>query len=1045
MTVADARRVLLDSSYWRARTIAAAALMVGAVCVLTASGGRLVDSARAVLENPVARSLAPEQVLVAIPVFRVGIFTRSEGDNIIQKAAYRSGTALYDERLGVTHDYTRKLHVGETGILAPPTAPGWVFDRARLWNAVDALESRRDAQLARGLEPVCLPRELTPEQQKKLLEAFLHEHFVSRGMIADYAIHLNPGNPHAHVLLTTREITPDGFGLKRRDWNDPTLVDHWREAWELDANRALANAGRHERVDMRSYAARGIELEPQPKIRRGRAVAHLDGRDLVHAQAIEAHHVARRNGERIAARPELVLELLTSRQSCFTERELLRALHRYTADAEQFARVRASVEQSPELIELANDHPGRTFSTRTVVERERALLLSAHVLAQRAAHRVGPAEAQRALGACRRVLTEEQAAAFEHLIATGDLALVEGYAGTGKTTLLEAARSAWCAAGYVVVGGALSGKAAEGLADREGAGIPSRTLASWQWAWAQGTDLLTDRHVLVIDEAGMVGTREMEGVLARARDAGAKVVLVGDTRQLQAIEAGAPLRVLQQRYGAARLKRVLRQRKHAWQAAATLDFAEGRPALALKAYLEQGRVHARGTAEEAQAALVGAWNARRLEAPAETTILLAYRRKDVGALNERVRELRRAAGEIGRDQHVETAQGSRAFAVGDRIYFLKNDRALGVTNGTLATIERIEGARFTVRLDDQRRVSFDSSSYGSIDYGYAATIHKSQGVTVERAYVLASRYMDAPATYVALSRHRADAHVFYATTEFSSAEALVNKLCRHRERRMALDTPAPLPSPERLEQRLRAEDAFLALSPAGQLERMEALRVLAQRVPRSAAEIFELFPEVKSAAAARDQASAALSVSTRDFERFCEEHPIAAELRSAAYREQLAALERAQQELQHAEQALEAIRRDPARRARAEAFASRHNLSIRRAHERLRWCNDLRARQERDRLIGRYAEAANAKQGAARFRVATREDEGGTFEVLARREVRGEPVFLLRVAPKSPLIFADARLFAEPPVVGSRAVLTGRGLNVSKEKGREHDGHSKSH
>jgi Ti-type conjugative transfer relaxase TraA len=1037
---APARR----SSRFNARVLAAGALVLTLACALCARG--LDASAPPVVPNPVARQVALEQVPVAIPVFRVEIFRRSEGHNIINKAAYRSGTAIYDARLGVTHDYTRKLHVDDTGILAPPDAPSWVFDRAKLWNTVDRVESRRDAQLARALEPVGLPRELTADQQKELLESFLHEHFVSRGMIADYAIHRAPGNPHAHVLLTMRDIGQECFGLKRRDWDDKGLVVHWRAAWELDANRALANAGRHERIDMRSYAARGIEIEPQPKLGRSRGVAHLDGRDHVHEQAIEAHHVARRNGERIAARPEVVLELLTSRQSCFTERELLRALHRCTADADQFSRVRTVVEQCPELVELPGAlHGRRRFSTQTVVRRERALLVSAHVLAQRAGHFVPPGRAQRALDATKRTLTEEQAAAFEHATRAGDLVLIEGYAGTGKSTLLEAARRAWSDAGYVVVGGALAGKAAEGLADPDGAGIPSRTLASWQWAWAQRKDLLTHRHVLVIDEAGMVGTRELEAVLAQARDAGAKVVLVGDTQQLQAIEPGAPLRVLQERYGAARLKQVLRQGAHEWQAAATLDFGEGRPAIALKAYVAQGRVHAHHSAEEAQAALVAAWNARRLEAPAESTILLAYRRKDVRALNERVRAMRQAAGELGADHHVDTAQGTRAFAVGDRIYFLKNDRVLGVTNGTLATIEQIEGSQFTVRLDDHRQLSFDSMAYAALDHGYAATIHKSQGVTVDRTYVLASRYMDAAATYVALSRHRADGHLFYATPEFPTEEALIKRLSRRRENRMALETSAPLPSAERLDQRLRAEEAFLTLSPAGQLERIEALRVLAQRVPRSAAEIFELFPEVKSAAAARDRAAASLSVTTRDFDQFCQEHRIATELRSASYREQVAAVERAQKELVRAEQALDAIRRDPARRARAEAFASRHNISIRRAHERLGWCNDLRARQERDRAIGRYAEAANAKQGAERFRVATCDDEGRTFEVLARREVRGEPVFLLRESRKAPLVFADARLFAEPPVVGERAVLTGRGLNLSKEKGRDHDGHSRSH
>ena len=114
----------------------------------------------------------------------------------------------------------------------------------------------------------------------------------------------------------------------------------------------------------------------------------------------------------------------------------------------------------------------------------------------------------------------------------------------------------------------------------------------------------------------------------------------------------------------------------------------------------------------------------------------------------------RAAGELGADRTVITERGERTFAAGDRIMFLRNERSLGVKNGTLGTLERLEGSSLTVRLDDQRAVRFDLKDYAHVDHGYAATIHKAQGVTVDRAHVLASGHLDRHAAYVGLTRHR---------------------------------------------------------------------------------------------------------------------------------------------------------------------------------------------------------------------------------------------------------------------------------------------------
>src|ERR1700678_1361165 len=168
---------------------------------------------------------------MAIYHFTAKIVSREKGQYAVASAAYRAADCLYDERLGVTWNYTRKEGVAHTEILAPEGVPTWIYNRERLWNAVEAIEIRKDAQLARDLE-VALPRELDAEAQIVLLRDFVQREFVKKRMVADFAQHRdNPENPHAHILLTFREAGENGFGLKERSWNSRAMLETWRIGW----------------------------------------------------------------------------------------------------------------------------------------------------------------------------------------------------------------------------------------------------------------------------------------------------------------------------------------------------------------------------------------------------------------------------------------------------------------------------------------------------------------------------------------------------------------------------------------------------------------------------------------------------------------------------------------------------------------------------------------------------------------------------------------------------------------------------------------------
>ena len=191
------------------------------------------------------------------------MISRSQGRSATAAIAYRVAERIEDRRTGLTFDYAARGGVDHTEILAPDHAPDWVRDRSELWNRVEESETRKNSQVAREVR-VALPAELTHAQRVELVRDFAQEQFVDRGMIADIALHA-PGrdgddrNHHAHILLTTREIGPEGFTTKNRDWNKVEVLEGWREAWARDNNIALERAGIEDRVDHRTLEAQRDE------------------------------------------------------------------------------------------------------------------------------------------------------------------------------------------------------------------------------------------------------------------------------------------------------------------------------------------------------------------------------------------------------------------------------------------------------------------------------------------------------------------------------------------------------------------------------------------------------------------------------------------------------------------------------------------------------------------------------------------------------------------------------------------------------------------
>ncbi len=732
---------------------------------------------------------------MAIYHFSAKVISRAVGSSAVAAAAYRSADRLHDERLGRSHDFSNKAGVVHSEVMLPEGAAERWQNREQLWNDVEAAEIRKDAQLAREIE-FAIPREMTQEQGIELARDFVQNEFVERGMIADLNVHWDIGadglaRPHAHVMLTMREIRigEDGsaeFGAKVRDWNRTELLTHWREAWADHVNERLAALDIDERIDHRTLEAQGIDLEPQHKI--GPAASRMVEQGLEVDRAEEHLDIARRNGEKLLANPSIALDTITHHQATFTNRDLAMFVHRHSAGTIQFDAVMGAVKASPDLIALGKDGRGEDrFTSRAMIETERRLERATATLDARRNHGVTERHRERALAraSARGLdLSIEQRGALEHVTSSRGITNVIGYAGTGKSAMLGVAREAWEAAGYKVQGAALSGIAAEGL--EHGSGIGSRTLASLEHQWGQDRERLTSKHILVIDEAGMVGTRQLERVVSEAERQGAKVVLVGDPQQLQAIEAGAAFRAAAERHGAVEIMDIRRQHED-WQREATRELATGRTGQAIGRYADAGFVYAAETRDAARAELVDAWDRDRQARPDASRIILTHTHDEREQLNEAVRDRLKAGGALSNEVALTVERGERSFAESDRIMFLKNERELGVKNGSLGSVESVSPARMAVALDDGRRVAFDLKDYAHVDHGYAATIHKAQGMTVDRVQLLATPGVDSHSTYVALSRHREQVDLYYGRDDFASQSKLVRVASRERGKDMASD------------------------------------------------------------------------------------------------------------------------------------------------------------------------------------------------------------------------------------------------------------------
>ena len=758
---------------------------------------------------------------MAIQFARARYISRNSGGSAVRSAAYNGREAIKAERTGELFYFKHRDAPEHHEVMLPHGAAERFAEANVLWNVVEAAEKRKDAQVAREMV-VALPANagVTTEDRIEMVRSFAEAHFVSKGLAVQLDVHAPHGaeaeseraNWHAHLLITTRRLEGDEFSAKKARDLDPEVRSAggrarvadgaaWGALWSEHQDQYFREHGLDARVDPTATHAQE-HIGPVRMRRTG-------------AEIVERAEAIREANQEAARDPAQVLAALTRNNATFTERELDRHLTKQlgqegTDAAGEIAGVRAAVLKSADLVLLYDRETGVSvgrFTTRQVREEERSALSAAETLAEAQSGAVSGRSAQAAETA--RSMRPDQQAAFAYATGAGKLKVIVGRAGTGKSYTLGAIADAHERDGKRVVGLAPTNAVAQDMA---GEGFKEASTAHSALFKLKNGRTSWDRNtVVVVDEAAMLDTRITGELLSAARQAGAKVVLAGDDRQLTSIERGGLFTEMRKRHGAAEIIEVTRQ-KVDWQRQAARDLAEGRFADAVGAFDRAGAITWTDKQEQARSALVAAWTWDGEERPRQSRFVFAYTNKDVDALNAELRQIRRERGELtGADVRLETKHGAASFAVGDRVQFTDTDKKLRIYNGNVGTITGLNArtGQLTARMDAAgnagREVTFSPGEFEGFRHGYAGTIYKGQGKTLDRTYLYHTEHWRSAASYVALTRQRESAQVFVARETARDAGQLARQMGRGEVRAASVAWAAADELPRARQERERPE------------------------------------------------------------------------------------------------------------------------------------------------------------------------------------------------------------------------------------------------
>ena len=699
---------------------------------------------------------------MAIAYFRQSAVKRSNGDCAVRKAAYYAREALFFEGSCVLEaqffDYSdRKGDLEYHNVLLPKGADEKFKNIQYLWNEAAKAESRVNAQEAHDFV-FALPKEsiFSKEERIRLSEKLADQFFISQGLIAQVNIHWKKGNPHLHLLVTQRYLTKDGkaFGVKALDVKDKLF----KSRLSYEAKKFLDAEFKAMGLDLRCDPP-GIVAQKHLGLKGtwGRAFdLYLENQERIELNA------------ELAKDPQQILKAITRHQSVFSPDDVERFIDKHTPE-DFIETVKETFWKQEEIIQMLDKKTGEKldlFSIQEVVSEENHLAKLGDILLSRKSKFLPIVAPQR--------LNDEQRKAFYSLMKGEGLMTLQGFAGTGKSYVLEAVAKAYQEGGKEVYALGADNAAASALQDK---GLAAQNVYRFLYRDHFAHEAMQKGSVIILDEVGKLGNGPLTELLKFAARKKATLILSGDSAQFSPVERGGAFRYFCEKTQGPTLTNIQRQKdRESIEIAKAIS--KGNTDYAIDRLIERKQIHFSDTRSEAMSLLGKRWACDHVDGKNnyEESIIISATNKEAHTLNEMIRQTRIQWGEIDASEvDVKTTYGQLFFAKGDLIAFRGNDSEIGVENGMKGTIVAAEEDLLSVEIKENktttRLVHFNPKEYRKFHHGYAINANLAQGGTWKRAYFLHAPHLNLQMLYVAATRHINKFLYFVAKTDAPSLAA----------------------------------------------------------------------------------------------------------------------------------------------------------------------------------------------------------------------------------------------------------------------------------
>ncbi|WP_109456013.1 AAA family ATPase [Orientia tsutsugamushi] len=718
---------------------------------------------------------------MAIQFTRIEFLSRSKGGDSCRKAAYNARTIVKNEKTGIKYNFSRKKDNVYHTVLIPDYVKQEFKNIQTLMNEVERTAKKDNSQLLKDIV-IALPdeKELNLEHRIELTHQIVDEmEWVQKGIGVQIDIHkpqTGDKNWHVHILLTMRRFREDGTGLgdiavdlnpkiitvngKKVVIKDPEMI---HERVKEIINAYFAKLGLPYRVDEKSKV-------PGKHIGN---IKYIEIRNLIN-EVVNENELRKEAHLKIINDADVITDSITHYKSIFTKQDVEKAV-KDIPDPTAREQLVQKVLSSNRILELYHDdgESSKYFTTIEVRNEETRIIRIANKINNQVYYNDIYNLKSDIEGLAN--VSEEQKQALRHiLLSTSGVRVLRGRAGTGKSYVLIKAHELATNRGQKVIGLAPTHKAVSELRSKGYTEV--YTVKGFLY---NRKKIFMQDSLIVVDEAGMVGTKAYAELFRVVRNNNCQLILAGDEKQLASIERGGMFEMLSNIFGSHVLVNIRRQSEN-WSREAAMEFAESNILSGITLLRQNNCVRFDNTLQDSMSKLIYDWSLSKFK-PHEK-LVITVRNKDVDILNSSIRSLLKANGTLKGTEYERSIDGrKKSYMAGDRIVFQKSYKDLQIQNSEFATLTSVSKNKFIAKTDTGKEVSFDPSEI-QFKHGYASTVYKVQGASIKDVYVLHNGISNISSSYVAMTRHIKSLKLYCNNEATKSVNSLINQLSRPNEK-----------------------------------------------------------------------------------------------------------------------------------------------------------------------------------------------------------------------------------------------------------------------